>query len=134
MEGDNPSWDPRAYGYDWDHFAVQIGDKLYSPDESYVPPIRIRELEETWDHFNVTRIGPFGCLPLYDGGKESCAHEQWIRMGPENGLDGFILFEIPKETPAEDIRVLGTFRGFGDAWWELKEKDVSQPGVYGIGG
>lgn len=121
MEGDNPTWDPRMYGYSWDHFAVQIGDQLYRPDESYLPPVRIRELEETWDHNNVTRIAPFGCLPLYDNGKESCAGEQWIRMGPENGLDGFIIFEIPKETAPEDIRVLGDFRGFGSAWWELAD-------------
>ncbi len=120
MDGDSPRWDPRMYGFDWQHFRLQVGDILYAPDTTYVSPNRIKELEETWNRWNTTRIGPFGCLRLNDRGYESCIGEQYVRMGKENGLDGFILFEVPKESKPADMKMIGSYRGFGSAWWELK--------------
>ncbi len=119
LEGNNGTWDPRLYGFDWNHYRVQIGSALYEPDTNYVAPNRIKELEETSDYSDVVKIGPFGCLHINDQGKESCIWDQWIRMGDENGLDGFILFEIPASTKPEDISVIGNYRGFGSAWWNL---------------
>lgn len=119
MEGNSTNWDPRIYGFDTSHFKMQIGQTLYDVDPSYLPPLRIKELEETWNGFNNTRIEPFGCLRINDAGKESCIFGQWIRMGNENGQDGFMVFQVPAATRPEDITILGSFRGFGDAWWQL---------------
>jgi hypothetical protein len=120
MEGNSTNWDPRIYGFDTSHFLVQIDNHLYQADPEYVPPIRIKELEEVWNKGNVSRIGPFGCLRINDHGLESCIGGQWVRMGDENGLDGFIVYQVPEKTRPEDISVLGQFRGFGSAWWSLE--------------
>jgi hypothetical protein len=40
-------------------------------------------------------------------------------MGPGNAFDGYMLFEIPKETQEKDIRLLGSFASFGDANWKI---------------
>lgn len=119
MDGNTTNWDPRMYGLDWNAWRLQVGDTLYAPDTSYVPPNRVKELEETWTRWNTTRIGPFGCLRINDRGYEYCLGEQWVRMGKENGLDGFVLFEVPESAKPEDMLMIGQFHGFGSAWWQL---------------
>lgn len=120
MVGDSPEWDPRMWGMGQDHWYIQDKGALISPDPAYVPCTRIRELEETWDATNSTRIQSYG----YDwqGGNETCNDLSWLRMGYSNQWSGFIVYQVPMDAWPKDLIVIGQFDGFGQAWWKLQER------------
>jgi hypothetical protein len=123
MDGDDPSMDPRMWGMEADHFTVQANGQIYKPLVNLVDPREpIRELENVWDIDHVHGIKPYGYDDLsYNRNNEQIRSEShWLRMGRSNKWDGWILYEVPETTRAEDVFVLGRFESLGgDAYWSL---------------
>jgi hypothetical protein len=134
MEGTTQENDPRIWGPGQDHFVVQVRNMTYLPinemltgnNESYLIGTRIRELDDYYDLNNVSRIYNYGYFRYFGlNGWEQTGEQGYIRMGKTNGFDGFLLFEIPKETKMDDIKVLERIDGIGNVWWYLKYKPKS---------
>lgn len=105
-------------------FRIQIGDQLYEVDTVHNPVNRIREFDTKWDYYNIVRADPFGwklirSLTHPESGGYYAQRIGWIRAGPGNAADGYILFEIPEKTMEEDILLLGSFSQFGSAYWRF---------------
>lgn len=118
--------DSRFWSMDKKMFAAQIGNLLFYPSE-YTEHLRIKELEETFTYDNSIAVESYRQKRLYSASSEyrQSAGEYsdklgWLRGGISNAIDGYILFEIPKDTKTEDILILGNFYTFGNANWVLK--------------
>jgi hypothetical protein len=116
--------DPRMWGMDASHYALQIGSQVYSPLTGEVDPKEpIKELENVWDIDHVHGIGPYGYSDLSistANGNSRIYPDYYLRMGRSNKWDGWLLFEIPAKTRPEDIAVLGNFDHLGgNAYWSL---------------
>jgi hypothetical protein len=46
--------------------------------------------------------------------------DYYLKSGLSNSLDGYILYEIPKNAEPKDIIVTGKFYSFGQSSWLLK--------------
>ena len=123
------------------NFAIQINNTAYYP-VTYPYQIRMRELEQLTTQKDDSFIQAFGQNREYQnihtsnnelynngtpidnsqsvgyGGFISNTH-YFIQKGSSNMEDGYILFEIPKNTPIDNIKVLGQFFSFGNAQWIL---------------
>lgn len=117
MVGPNQTWDPRMYGMNQDHWFIQYGGELIRPDSNYELCTRIQELENTFEYNDAVRVQSFG----YDwqGGRESCYNQHWLRWGKSNAWDGYIVYQVPVDAKPEDLKVVGNFESFGTAWWKL---------------
>jgi hypothetical protein len=125
MAGDTEEKDPRMWGPGPDHFLVQIGNQTYLQDSNHVTGYRIKELEEQFDLNNVNRIYDYGYLRYYDSaGYEQSMPLGYIRMGISNAWDGFLMFEIPKETQMKDIKIYEAIDGLGTVWWRLVKHEL----------
>jgi len=122
--GTNQSDDSRFWGFDESAFRVQIGNTLYSADRTHNPVNRIRQFDDLTDYYNVVTAPPFSYQILYTGSSPKTGgfiaeRLGFIRMGRDNGFDGYILFEVPRGTMDRDVTVLGSFSSFGSASWKL---------------
>lgn len=131
---DDSYGDPRMYLPDSSHFLVQIGDSLYSEDTTYQKNIRIKELEETFNFNDDSRVRPYGYewsytqVSNYNTSFEGqytapnagiVAYKRlYLRGGTSNAEDGYIIYQIP-ESKVDPIIVAGSFNSFGDAAWLL---------------
>ncbi len=131
MVGEDDSQDPRYFvGEPWQRFLVQIGNGTIAPDNlTYVKSIRIHELEETFTRNDDARVKPFGYAWEWrrqTGTNQSAGWQAisplWLRMGKSNAWDGYILFEVPKTTAAQELKVLSQWDTFGNPYWQLTEK------------
>jgi hypothetical protein len=124
MEGSDISKDPRMWGPSWDHYFVQYNGQIISRDESYVPPIRIREFEERTDLWDVVKTGPYGFLNYQTkgSGNRTAVPLSWLRMGRSNAWDGFIAYQIPMNAEPKDLIVLSDMYAFGHPYWLLQER------------
>ena len=122
--GVNQSDDPRMWGFDESAFRLQVKDQVIDSElnQTYNPVIRIREFDHQSTYYDTVTAPPFSYYVRYTGqnpetGGFAAERLGWIRMGRENGFDGYIIYEIPKETKIEDISLLGDFATFGSAQW-----------------
>lgn len=125
MFGENKTFDSRMWGFDENAFRLQVNGVLYSPDETHNPVNRIKEFDYLYDYKNKVTAGPFSYLIRYTGtdpktGGFAAERLGWIRLGEDNGFDGYIIFQVPKETKNRDILLLGNFASFGDAAWSFR--------------
>lgn len=129
MAGNDPSQDPRYYiGDPWKRFYVQWDNTTASPDTDYVKSVQIQELEDVFNLNDDNRVQPFGYRWEYtqvagnisDGGWKAITPE-WLRMGRSNAWDGYVLFQVPKNLTAQDIRILSQWDTFGSPWWILEQ-------------
>ena len=106
---------PRQYLFDKDYFSVQIGNQTYyATEETLIPQVRIRELDEVWDLQHKETIQPFGYLRTYNSENLPIAIPHWwLTPGKSNAMDGYIVFEVPRSTRPEDVRVLANFEHLG---------------------
>jgi hypothetical protein len=86
------------------------------------------EFDELLTYYNIETAKPFGYRISYARGLDhtetaGMVAEQigWLRMGPGNAIDGYLLFEVPKEAFNEDVLLLGSFSTFGTAYWKFTE-------------
>jgi len=119
--------DPRMYGMEENHFWVQTdktqtGENLTEPDPTYDKLTRIQELDEVWNLNHVEGIKPYGYIRTIDyKGYQQLEPLGYLRAGKSNAWDGFIIFQVPRETKVENIKVIGMFENLGgDAWWQLE--------------
>jgi hypothetical protein len=124
MIGTNQTDDPSVWAFDENNFAVQINGQLFTNElnKSYLPVIRIKEFDNMKDYYNVIQAPPFGYYVAYTGhnpeaGGYAAQKLTFLRMGKGNAIDGYILYEVPRDTLLEDIQVNGDFAAFGGAQW-----------------
>ena len=124
MIGTNQTDDPAMWAFDERAFAVQIGGQLFTSEtnKTYNPVVRIKEFDNLHDYYDTATAPPFGYHVQYTGhNPESGGYVAeklgYLRMGKGNAHDGFILYEIPKDTIIENIQLNGDFSTFGGAQW-----------------
>jgi hypothetical protein len=124
LVGDTQEKDPRMWGPGQDHFKVQTnetGNNTYTIDTNHVFGMRIRELEEVNDMTDTDKIFDYGYYRFYDrSGIAQVGELGYIRMGEGNAWDGYLLFEVPKDTRMKDVKVLERIDGIGNVWWQLR--------------
>jgi hypothetical protein len=128
-------WLPKQNSY-----AIAISGVTYYP-VTYPFQLQIKELEEHTTQQNDFFIGAYGqykqyiksgynhnelfnngtVMPDTNSGIAGVTSQSlfYIPKGSSNMIDGYILFEIPKNTDLKDITVLGNFFSFGNAQWKL---------------
>lgn len=128
MFGNTTEDDPSFWAFDDRAFALNVNGNLVTPENnrSYIPTNRIKEFDEYTNYHDTVTAPPFGYYVRYTGNNPSTggfAAEKLsvLRMGEGNSHDGFILFEIPKETQLKDITLLGEFGTFGSASWRFPQ-------------
>ena len=124
MMGENSSYDPSMWIFDERSFRLQVGGKAYSADETHNPVNHILEFDQYHDYYDTVIAGPFSWNVRYTGqspatGGYDATRQGWLRWGPGNAADGYILFEVPKETYEKDVILLGAFSTFGNAYWRF---------------
>jgi hypothetical protein len=125
MLGDNQTYDPSMWIFDETAFRLQVKGQLYEADETHNPVNRIRELDRKWDYYNTVTAGPFAWDLRYTGVSSPsqagyvAERRGWLRWGPGNAVDGYIIFEIPKDSMEEDITLNSGFGRFGSALWRF---------------
>ena len=124
MLGNNSSYDPSMWAFDETAFRLQIRDKVYYPDETHNPVNHILEFDNYPEFDKAEIAGPFAWNILYTGhdpatGGYAAFRPGYMRWGPGNAIDGYILFEIPANTYEKDVMLLGAFSTFGDAYWRF---------------
>jgi hypothetical protein len=124
MFGTNQTNDPSMWIFDESAFRLQYKGKLIAADETHNPVNRIREFDRMYDYTDTVIAGPFSYLIRYTGfNPETAGYVSerigWLRMGKGNAVDGYVLFEVPKETMEEDLLLTGSFSRFGTAYWKF---------------
>lgn len=124
MMGDNQSYDPSMWIFDQDSFSLQVKDKLYQPIQPVEPTEKLLEFQYTYDYYNTVITGPFGYDVKYTGnspetGGFTATKRGWLRWGKGNAMDGYMIFEIPKDSMPDDIALIGSFSRFGSAYWKF---------------
>ena len=118
--------DTRMWAFNRSFFAVYDGKETYRHTE-YPYQIRYKELENTYTFDHSVGVQAFKSMRMYSRGSEygDTAGEYndelyYLRGGKSNAIDGYLIYEIPKNTNPEDILVLGKFYAFGSSQWRLR--------------
>jgi hypothetical protein len=124
--GTNSTNDPGMYPFYDDAFRLQVKGNLIEADTVHNPVCRILELDHKYDYYNTITAPPFGWYIKQIGyspetGGYAAIPIGEIRMGQGNAADGYILFEVPKNTMTEDVILLGNFARFGSAYWRFDD-------------
>ena len=124
MLGSNSSYDPSMWVFDESAFRLQVGNSVYYPDETHNPVNHILEFDNYPEYDKAGIAGPFAWKILYTGhdpatGGYTATRPGYMRWGPGNAIDGYILFEIPANTQEKDVMLLGSFSTFGSAYWRF---------------
>lgn len=124
MFGNSDSEDPRMSYFDSRMFALQYKGQLIRNDTTHTLTARIKDFDYMYDYRNTVTAPPFGYIITYRRGNPATAgyvaeELAYLRMGESNGIDGYILFRIPKEAKISDLVMLGQFGSFGHAYWRF---------------
>lgn len=127
---DNTGDDTRLWLPNASHFGLQARDTIYYPIP-FMKQLRIKELEETYNLNDDSRIKYYGVNTYYSSNKqyaetagETYEELTYLRGGKSNAIDGYIVFEIPEDIKEEELVFRGEFYKFGSASWKLKP-DIS---------
>lgn len=117
--------DARMWLPDEKHFALQVNNKLNYPIADFPKHLRIKELEETFDKNDVNRVSYYGTERTYEKGNPKTAGETtinftYLKGGISNAIDGYLVYEIPKDIPDEELKITASFNSFGNSAWILK--------------
>lgn len=115
--------DVRQYGFDENHFNLQIGDRVYRAIDLEYPERRITEFDNTWDYAHKETIKPYQyqIVQKKGSGVITAERQEWLMGGRSNAHDGYILYEVPYNVTAKDVKVLGDFANLGgNVWWQLE--------------
>jgi len=115
--------DVRQHLFSRNSFTVGINGTTYYPTDIYNPNYQIKELDDTWDYAHKETVKPYGYNVYQDlrDGQIYATEQQWLMGGRSNAEDGYVIFEIPKNTDPKDIQVMGSFANLGgNAWWQLE--------------
>lgn len=107
-------------------FAVDIGGKVYRSLD-YPFQLRYKELETTPNFNGESYIQAYKQERVYTSSMDAVKtageisdEKFYLRGGKSNAIDGYLLFEIPKDTTPEQIKVLANFYSFGNSQWLLR--------------
>ena len=126
--GNGAGDDVRQYALGCDNFAVQVDDRVYTPDYMEYPERRITEFDDMWDFGHVTYPGPLGYRIVQEAGSGIIMAEmqEWLMGGRSNAHDGYCIFQVPRKDSqgnpvnATNTKALGNFGTFGQVWWQLE--------------
>lgn len=126
MLGNNKSFDPRMWGIDENAFRLQYKTQMINNDKNHLPVNRILELDEKWDYYHINTAAPFGYRVTYTGNNPETGGMVaepigYLRLGQGNSIDGYLIYQVPKETFTEDLLLTGSFSTFGTAYWRFIE-------------
>jgi hypothetical protein len=117
--------DTRMWAFNRSYFGLYDGANMNYP--FYYPfQIRYRELEQTPTFDNTGYVEAFKQKRLYNNEEfavktagEISDETYYLRGGISNAIDGYLLFQIPNQTPIENLIVFGDFSSFGFSRWRL---------------
>jgi hypothetical protein len=119
--------DTRMWMFNRTFFSVydEKTNNLFTARE-YPYQLRYKELEETPTFDNAEYVQAFKQQRTYNN-EEYAVHTAgevseefyYLRGGKSNNIDGYLLFEIPKNSTENDLVVLGNFYTFGFSSWRL---------------
>lgn len=117
--------DTRMWAPNEKQFVLQANNRVFYPIQDFQKQIRIKEFEETFNLNDDSRVGYFGTIKYYQKGHPETAGETfenltYLRGGKSNAIDGYIIYEIPKDIPDESLLVNGAFNKFGNSAWVLE--------------
>lgn len=122
--GTNGTSDPSMWAFDGDDFRLQLNGALQVNVMPVLPQYTILELDGYHDYYDAIIAPPFGYVRRYSGHDPETGG--WIaekpgimRMGKGNALDGYLIYEVPKETMEDDFLLTGNFATFGTAYWRF---------------
>ena len=117
--------DTRMWIPDESHYGLQIKDKIYYPIEMEgLKQLRIQELEETDNYNDDSKIQYYSTFRQHEYGHPETAGETYeqytyLKGGKSNAIDGYMIFEVPKEAQLEDMIVNVNYYSFGSSQWRL---------------
>lgn len=119
--------DSRMWLPDEKHYALQVNSRLYYPIE-FQKQLRIKELEETFNLNDDSRVSYYGTLRTYKKGHIETAGETtenltYLYGGKSNAVDGYLVYEIPENTTDEELILTASFNAFGNSAWILKPQN-----------
>jgi hypothetical protein len=121
QDDDTRMWIPNE-----NHYGLQINNTLIAPVD-FMKQLRIKELEDTYNYNDDSRVGYYSAYKYYSRGSdfastagETYINQTWLRGGKSNAIDGYLVYEIPKDVKDEDLILSGNFFTFGNAAWKLK--------------
>jgi hypothetical protein len=96
----------------------------YYLEDIYNPSFQIKELDNLWDYSHVQAPqSPYPYKLIQDKGTGviHADRQEFIYSGRSNNLDGYVVYQIPADVTASEIRVMGSFANLGgNAWWQLE--------------
>lgn len=105
---------------------LQINEISYSPIE-FVKSLRIKELEDSYNSNDNSRVTAFNSNRVYSSSSEAAKTAGEItesidvlKGGISNKIDGYIIFEIPRESLDSDMLFACNFYSWGNGLWRLK--------------
>lgn len=117
--------DTRMWAFDRTFFGVFDSKNLHY-HESYPYQLRFQELENTPNFNNDGYIQAFKQNRIYneeeygrDSAGEVSDEAYYLRGGRSNAIDGYLIFEVPKDISVDNLTVMGNFYSFGHAQWRL---------------
>jgi hypothetical protein len=118
--------DARAWAFNRSYFGVFDGANMFYSQE-YPYQLRFKELENTPSFDGATYVQAFKQLRLYNNEEynvktagEYSEETYYLRGGLSNAIDGYLIFEIPKEKQPEDLIVFADLSSFGFSRWRLR--------------
>lgn len=127
--GTNGTSDPSMWAFDSDDFRLQINGALQVNVMPVLPQYTVLEFDSYYTYSDGVNRGaiiapPFGYVRRYSGHDPETGG--WIaekpgilRMGKGNGLDGYMIFEVPESTMEDEFLLTGNFATFGSAYWRF---------------
>jgi hypothetical protein len=103
-------------------YAVRYNGVSYGLDPEHQEGVRIREMET---HQTEQGTEPFdlGWVRYYEDNHEKYIRQEYIKEGKSNGMDGYLIYVVPKEARPEDVVVLANYDHLGgQAWWKLTSR------------
>lgn len=118
--------DTRLYLPKEKFYGLEINNIIYYPIE-FMKQLRIKELEETWNFNEDSRVKYYAVNTFYSHSSsnantagETFEELTYLRGGKSNAIDGYIVYEVPKNSKPEDMIVRANFYQFGNSAWKLK--------------
>lgn len=117
--------DPRMWLPNENRFVLQANNRIFYPVQNFTKQVRIKEFEETYTLNDDSRIGYYGGIKQYQKGHRETAGEifeeaTYLKGGKSNAVDGYIIYEVPKDISDNEFIVNGAFNKFGNAAWILE--------------
>lgn len=107
-------------------YNLQACNRIYTPIK--IPEqLRIKEIENVPNSNNDGYIQYYGHTRVYksnldykDTAGETTYELTYLRGGVSNKIDGYLLFEVDKDTNLEDMQVNVNYYSFGTSSWKIK--------------